>query len=317
MSELALDTRLAGLHLKNPVLPASGTYGYGREYLPFFTPDTFGAVVTKGVSLEPWPGNPPPRVYETAAGMLNAIGLQNPGVEVFIREALPFLGPYRTPVIVNVVGKTIPEYVGVVERLTDCPEVSGFELNISCPNVKEGGMAFGTDPETAYRVTRAVRQATRKPLIVKLSPNVTDVTLIARRVEEAGADCLSLINTLLGMAIDIRKGRPVLANMVGGLSGPAIKPVALRMVWQVYQEVSVPLIGMGGITTAADAIEFMMAGATAVAIGTGTFRDPLTPARVIEGIGEFLAEQKTDLKDVIGSAHRGRRDIFQSKIRKR
>lgn len=305
MSEFALETRLAGLHLKNPVLPASGTYGYGREYLPFFAPDTFGAVVTKGVSLEPWPGNPPPRVYETAAGMLNAIGLQNPGVEVFIQEALPFLGPYRTPVIVNVVGKTIPDYVGVVERLTDCPEVSGFELNISCPNVKEGGMAFGTDPETAYRVTQAVRQATRKPLIVKLSPNVTDVTLIARRVEEAGADCLSLINTLLGMAIDIRKGRPVLANMVGGLSGPAIKPVALRMVWQVYREVSVPLIGMGGITTAADAIEFMMAGATAVAIGTGTFRDPLTPARVIEGIREFLAEQKTDLKDVIGSAHRG------------
>ncbi|TCL54866.1 dihydroorotate oxidase B catalytic subunit [Hydrogenispora ethanolica] len=304
MNEPSLEIRLAGLTLRNPVLPASGTYGYGREYLPFFAPDTFGAVVTKGVSLEPWPGNPPPRVYETPAGMLNAIGLQNPGVEAFIREAIPFLRPFQTPVIVNVVGKTIPDYVGVVERLTDYSEISGFELNISCPNVKEGGMAFGTDPETAYRVTREVRRATRKPLIVKLSPNVTDVTLIAQRVEEAGADCLSLINTLLGMAIDIRKGRPVLANVVGGLSGPAIKPVALRMVWQVYRKVSLPLIGIGGIATAADAIEFMMAGASAVAIGTGTFHDPMTPARVVAGIKEFLAEQRTDLKSLIGLAHR-------------
>ncbi len=294
---------IAGLQLKNPVLPASGTYGYGREYLPFFTPDVVGAVVTKGVSLEPWPGNPPPRVYETPAGMLNAIGLQNPGVEYFIKEALPFLRQYQTPVIVNVVGKTIAEYVGVVERLNDYAEVSGYELNISCPNVKEGGIAFGTDPRCAFEITQAVREATTKPLIVKLSPNVTDITLIARQVEAAGADCISLINTLLGMAIDIRRKCPVLGNTVGGLSGPAIKPVALRMVWQVYQKVSVPLIGMGGITSANDALEFIMAGASAVAVGSGTFRDPQTPVRIIEGIQSYLEQTKIDVTELIGIAH--------------
>ncbi len=293
---------IAGLQLKNPVLPASGTYGYGREYLPFFTPDVLGAVVTKGVSLEPWPGNPPPRVYETPAGMLNAIGLQNPGVEYFIKEALPFLRQYQTPVIVNVVGKTIAEYVGVVERLNDYAEVSGYELNISCPNVKEGGIAFGTDPRCAFEITQAVREATAKPLIVKLSPNVTDITLIAQQVEAAGADCISLINTLLGMAIDIRRKRPVLGNTVGGLSGPAIKPVALRMVWQVYQKVSVPLIGMGGITSANDALEFIMAGASAVAVGSGTFRDPQTPVRIIEGIQSYLEQAKIDVTELIGIA---------------
>jgi len=303
MNKPSLAVKLAGLELKNPLLPASGSYGYGREYLPFFTPDRFGAVVTKGVSLEPWLGNRPPRIYETPAGMLNSIGLQNPGVERFIAEAIPFLRQYQVPVLVNVVGKTVAEYVGVVERLEEIPVISGFELNISCPNVKEGGIAFGTDPRLAYNITQAVRQATRKPLIIKLTPNVTDITAIAVAAEEAGADCLSLINTLLGMAIDLKKRRPVLGNQMGGLSGPAIKPVALRMVWQVYQKVSIPLIGMGGIMNAADALEFIMAGATAVAVGAALFQDPLKPGRIIEGISELLVEEKVPyLSDLIGAA---------------
>jgi dihydroorotate dehydrogenase (NAD+) catalytic subunit len=292
MTAPLMQVKIAGLTLKNPLLPASGTYGYGRVYLPFFSPDLFGAVVTKGVSMQRWPGNVPPRLAETSSGMLNAIGLQNPGVEVFIREAIPFLRDYHTPIIVNIVGKTVDEYVQVAEVLSACPEIAGFELNISCPNVKEGGIAFGTDPEMAYGVTKAVKAATKLPLIVKLSPNVTDITLIARRVEEAGADALSMINTLLGMAIDVKKRRPVLGNIVGGLSGPAIKPVALRMVWQVYQMVAIPIIAMGGIVTATDALEFIMAGATAVAVGTGNFKDPLTPVKILAGIEEFLVEEK-------------------------
>ena len=250
MNDPSMAVELAGLKLKNPFLPASGTYGYGREYAPLIAPDLFGAVVTKGVSLEPWPGNKPPRIYETPAGMLNAIGLQNPGVEYFVKEAIPFLRQYQTPVIVNIVGKTTIEYAKVAEILNEHPEVSGFELNISCPNVKEGGIAFGTDPKMAFEVTKAVRAVTKLPLIVKLSPNVTDITTIACQVESAGADCISLVNTLLGMAIDIQKKRPVLGNTFGGLSGPAIKPVALRMLWQTYQKVSIPLIGMGGIVSA-------------------------------------------------------------------
>jgi len=305
MTDPRLQVNVAGLVLINPLLPASGTYGYGREYLPFFTPDLFGAVVTKGVSTIPWVGNPPPRVYETPAGMLNAIGLQNPGVEAFISEAIPFLETYQTPVIVNVVGKTVEEYVAVVERLDDISVVSGFELNISCPNVKEGGIAFGTQPDCAAQVTAAVRKATRKPLIVKLSPNVTDITAIAKAVEQAGADALSLINTLLGMAIDLRSRKPVLGNVVGGLSGPAVKPVALRMVYQVYQAVSVPIIGMGGICSAADALEFIMAGATAVAVGTGMFHDPMLPRKILDGIREFLQEEKVEnIAELKGIAHR-------------
>lgn len=305
MSEPSLQVKIAGLTLKNPLLPASGTYGYGREYLSFFAPDLFGAVVTKGVSLEPWPGNPPPRIAETPAGMLNAIGLQNPGVQNFIAEALPFLRNFQLPVIVNIVGKTKADYIEVARILSGYPEVSGFELNISCPNIKEGGIAFGTDPRMAYEITKAVRESTKLPLIVKLSPNVTDITAIARRVEEAGADALSMINTLQGMAIDIKNRRPVLGNIMGGLSGPAIKPVALRMVWQVYQKVSLPIIGMGGIVSAADALEFIMAGATAVAVGTGTFKDPFTVKKVIDGIREFLAaENITELSQILGIAHR-------------
>jgi dihydroorotate dehydrogenase (NAD+) catalytic subunit len=304
MTDPALEVALAGLQLKNPLLPASGTYGYGREYLPFFTPDRWGAVVTKGVSVAKWDGNPPPRVCETPSGMLNAIGLQNPGVEQFVTEALPFLRGYRTPVIVNIVGKTIPEYVAVAERLNEFPEVSAFELNISCPNVKEGGIAFGTSPQAAQAVTAAVRRVTKRPLIVKLSPNVTDITAIAQQVEAAGADALSLINTLLGLKIDLRRRRPFLGNLVGGLSGPAIKPVALRMVWQVYQKVSIPIIGMGGISTAEDALEFVMAGATAVAIGTALFHNPQAPLEILSGISRFLEQEKvTHLSELIGVAH--------------
>jgi dihydroorotate dehydrogenase (NAD+) catalytic subunit len=304
MTNLALQSTLAGLRLKNPLLPASGTYGYGREYLPFFTPELWGAVVTKGVSVNPWDGNPPPRVSETPSGMLNAIGLQNPGVERFISEALPFLRQYRTPVIVNIVGKTIPEYVNVVERLNDCPEVSGYELNISCPNVKEGGLAFGADPQTAGTVTAAVRSVTKRPLIVKLSPNVTDIGAIAQAVEAAGADALSLINTLLGMKIDLRRRRPFLANQFGGLSGPAIKPVALRLVWQTYQKVSVPIIGMGGISSVEDALEMLMAGASAVALGTVLFRNPQAPQKILAGIAEYLvAEKINNIAELIGAAH--------------
>lgn len=304
MTKPALVTQIAGLTLRNPLLPASGTYGYGREYLPFFTPEVFGAVVTKGVALTPWEGNPPPRVCETASGMLNAIGLQNPGVEHFIQEALPFLRQYAVPVIVNVVGKTIGEYVAVVERLNDCPEVAGYELNISCPNVKEGGIAFGTQAGMAHEITAAVRKATKRPLIVKLSPNVTDITAIAAQVEAAGADALSLINTLLGMKVDLRRRRPFLGNVVGGLSGPAIKPVALRMVWQVSQKVTIPIIGMGGIASAADALEFIMAGASAVAIGTVMFHDPSAPQKILAGIEQFLNEEGVaNLGELIGAAH--------------
>jgi dihydroorotate dehydrogenase (NAD+) catalytic subunit len=303
MPNQGLQINLAGLQLKNPLLPASGTYGYGREYLPFFTPDVLGAVVTKGVAVNPWAGNPPPRVCETPSGMLNAIGLQNPGVEQFIAEALPFLRQYQIPVIVNIVGRTIPEYVAVAERLNDFPEVSGFELNISCPNVKEGGIAFGTDPQTAHAITAAVRKVTKRPLIVKLSPNVTDITEIAQQVEAAGADALSLINTLLGMKIDLQQRRPFLGNLVGGLSGPAIKPVALRMVWQVYRKVAIPIVGMGGISSAQDALEFIMAGATAVAIGTILFRNPYAPQEILEGIAEFMVKEKVDnIAELVGVA---------------
>lgn len=305
MNDAALAIKIGDLALKNPLLPASGTYGYGREYLPFISPDDWGAVVTKGVSSSPWEGNAMPRICETPGGMLNAIGLQNPGVAQFICEAIPFLANFHTPVIVNVVGKSVEEYIDVVSQLTEQKVVSGFELNISCPNIKEGGIAFGTDAVMAAAVTRAVRAATTKPLIVKLSPNVSDIAVIAQAVEAAGADAVSLINTLLGMAIDIRKRRPVLANTFGGLSGPAVKPVALRMVWQVYRAISIPIIGMGGITTAEDAIAFIMAGASAVAIGTALYIDPNTPKNVLAGITAFMQQEGfTNLAEMRGIAQR-------------
>ncbi len=286
---LDLSVRIAGLTLANPVLTASGTFASGREYAGLVDLDRVGAIVTKGVSLEPWAGNPSPRIAETASGMLNSIGLQNPGVEAFIAKDLTWLAAHHpdVPVIVNVSGHTCAEYARVIERLEETEGVAGYEVNISCPNVEHGGMAFGTDRYAAAEVTSACRAATGRPLVVKLSPNVTDVAEIARAVEDAGADCVSLINTLLGMAVDTETFRPMLARVVGGLSGPAIKPVALRMVWQVAGAVDVPVIGMGGIRDARDAAEFMLAGATAVAVGTANFVDPATVTHIVDGLAEF------------------------------
>jgi dihydroorotate dehydrogenase (NAD+) catalytic subunit len=291
--EQSVDLRveLAGLELRNPVVTASGTFASGREYADFVDLSRLGAVVTKGVSSVPWAGNDSPRIAETASGMLNSIGLQNPGVEAFVAGDLAWLESVDVPVIVNVAGHTVAEYAEAAERLDAHEAVDALELNISCPNVDAGGMVFGTDCASAAEVTRVVRAVTRKPLIVKLSPNVTDIAEIARAVEAAGADAISLINTLLGMAIDARTRRPKLARVVGGLSGPAIKPVALRMVWQVYRAVEVPIIGMGGIMTGEDAVEFMLAGATAVGVGTASFVDPRAAAMVVDGIAEFCLEQ--------------------------
>ncbi len=280
---------VGSLELRNPVLTASGTFASGREFADFIDLTRLGAIVTKGVSPEPWAGNPSPRIAETASGMLNSIGLQNPGVEVFVEKDLGWLAENAadTPVVVNVSGHTVDDYVRVISRLENEPSVSAYEVNISCPNVDQGGMAFGTDCGTAAQVTAACRAATDRTLMVKLSPNVTDITAIARAVEDAGADAVSLVNTLLGMAIDASTRRPKLARAVGGLSGPAIKPVALRMVWQVASAVSIPVIGMGGIRDGTDAVEFLLAGATAVAVGTASFVDPTAAIRVVDGIAEY------------------------------
>ncbi len=286
---LDMSVNLGTLTLRNPVLTASGTFASGREFAEFVDLDRLGAVVTKGVSLVPWAGNASPRIAETASGMLNSIGLQNPGVETFLSKDLAWLkqNAASTPVIVNISGHSIEEYVAVIERLESESGVAAYEVNISCPNVDAGGMAFGTDCVAAAAVTAACRQVTTRTLIVKLSPNVTDIAAIARSVEAAGADAVSLINTLLGMAIDAESRRPMLARLVGGLSGPAVKPVALRMVWQVSQAVRIPVVGMGGIMTATDAVEFLLAGATAVAVGTANFVDPTTSMRVVDGLSEY------------------------------
>ncbi|MDO8880675.1 MAG: dihydroorotate dehydrogenase [Coriobacteriia bacterium] len=291
MSAVDMRVRIGALELRNPVMTASGTFGSGREYADFVALSRLGAVVTKGVSTEPWAGNDSPRIAETPSGMLNSIGLQNPGVEAFCAEDLAWLAGRDVPVIVNVVGHTTEGYVAVAERLEREDAVSALELNISCPNVDEGGMAFGTSCDGAAQVVRAVRAVTTRPLIVKLSPNVTDIVEIARAVEAEGADAVSLINTLLGMAIDTRTFRPKLARGVGGLSGPAIRPVAVRMVWQVARAVGVPVIGMGGIMDAEDAAEFMLAGASAVAVGTANFVDPAATVHIIEGLERFCAER--------------------------
>lgn len=277
-----MHVNVGGLAMKNPVTVASGTFGHGEEYADFFDISMLGAITTKGVSPLPWQGNATPRIAEAPCGMLNSIGLQNPGVEEFCATQLPWLATQDTLVIVNVSGHTLAEYIQVIERLEDEPCVDAYEVNISCPNVDAGGMTFGTDPSLAAGVTSALRALTRRPLIVKLTPNVTDITVIARAVADAGADAVSLINTLLGMAIDARTRRPKLARVVGGLSGPAIKPVALRMVWETYNAVDVPIIGMGGIASGEDAIEFMLAGATAVAVGAANFVDPLASLHVLE-----------------------------------
>lgn len=308
MSTVDLSVDLAGLQLRNPVITASGTFASGREFADFVDLASLGAIVTKGVSLEPWAGNASPRIAETASGMLNSIGLQNPGVEAFCAKDLAWLAKNApsTPVIVNVSGHSVAEYAAVVERLEREDAVAAYEINISCPNVDAGGMAFGTDCPSAEKVVSACRAKTRRPLIVKLSPNVTDIVAIAKAVEAAGADAVSLINTLLGMAIDAETFRPKLARVVGGLSGPAVKPVALRMVWQVANAVDVPVVGMGGIACATDAVEFMLAGATAVAVGTANFVDPTTTERVVDGLREFCTSRGlASARDLIGAMNSG------------
>jgi dihydroorotate dehydrogenase (NAD+) catalytic subunit len=291
-----LEVKIGPLTLKNPVMTASGTFGYGEEYAEFVDLNTLGAVVVKGLSLQPKEGNPPPRVVETASGMLNAIGLQNIGIERFIEEKIPFLRRFDTPVIVNFFGDSIAEYTGAAERLSSVEGVHALEMNISCPNKQEGWCIFGTDPKVTREVVTAVRKVSRLPLIVKLSPNVTDISLMAKVAQEAGADAVSLINTITGMAIDIHTRRPKLANVTGGLSGPAIKPVAVRMVYEVYKAVKIPVIGMGGIMTADDAIEFMIAGATAVAVGTANFVSPQVTTEIVDGIMQYMEEH--GLEDV-------------------
>ena len=299
--EPKLEVNLGGLVMRNPVTDASGTFAAGREYSDFVDVERMGAVTTKGVSVVPWTGNDSPRIAETPSGMLNSIGLQNPGVEVFKVKDLAWLATKDVPVIVNACGHSVAEYEGIIEALADDERVGAFEVNISCPNVDAGGLTFGTVPSQAAEVVRVCRAKTDKPLIVKLTPNVTDITEIARAVEAEGADAISLINTLLGMAIDVRTRKPILARVVGGLSGPAVKPVALRMVWQVHKAVKVPLLGMGGISTAEDAIEFMLAGATAVAVGTANFVNPHAVEEVIDGIRAYCIEQGVrDVNELIG-----------------
>lgn len=295
-----MSTKLAGVSLKNPVMTASGTFGSGMEYSEFVDLSRLGAVVTKGVSLTPWPGNPTPRVAEVYGGMLNAIGLQNPGIDTFIERDLEFLKGYDTKVIVNVCGKTIEEYVGVVERLADT-DVDMLEINVSCPNVKEGAIAFGQNPDALLHITKEIKKKAKQPVIMKLSPNVTDIALMAKVCEEGGADAVSLINTITGMKIDINRRKFVLANKTGGLSGPAIKPVAVRMVYQAAHAVSIPVIGMGGICTAEDALEFIMAGAAAVAVGAANFTDPYTTVKVVEGIERYMKDNKVgSLSELVG-----------------
>lgn len=282
-----LDVNIAGIKMKTPVMTASGTFGFGLEFSDFMDLNEVGAIVVKGTTLEPRAGNKGQRIAETPAGMLNCIGLENPGVGEFIQHTLPKLQQYDVPVIVNISGNTVEEYGQLAAKL-NVEGVAGLEVNISCPNVKQGGLAFGTDPESAAAVTREVKKYAKKPVIMKLSPNVTDIVLMAKTVEESGADAISLINTLIGMSIDIRTHRPVLGNLMGGLSGPAVKPVALRMVWQVARAVSVPVIGMGGIMNAEDAIEFLLAGASAVSVGTANFVNPRTAIEVADGIKAYL-----------------------------
>ena len=292
---------LAGVELKNPVMVASGTFSSGAEYSEFVDLNRLGAVVTKGVASVPWPGNPAPRIAETASGMLNAIGLQNPGIDLFSKRDLPFLEKYDTKVIVNVCGHSTEEYLDVVERLADEPRVDMLEINISCPNVKEGGIAFGQDPKAVEAITKAVKAKAKQPIIMKLSPNVTDITVMAKAAEAGGADCLSLINTLTGMKIDIERQTFAIANKTGGLSGPAVKPVAVRMVYQVANAVKIPIIGMGGICTAEDAMEFILAGATAVSIGTANFANPYTTVEVIDGIEAYMRRHGVeDINELIG-----------------
>ena len=294
------SVNIAGIELKNPVMTASGTFGSGMEYSEFVDLNCLGAVVTKGVANVPWPGNPTPRVAEVYGGMLNAIGLQNPGIDVFLERDLPFLAQYDTKVIVNVCGKTVEDYLEVVERLSDAP-VDMLEINVSCPNVKEGAIAFGQKADCLYDITSAIKKKAAQPVIMKLSPNVTDITEMARAAEAAGADAISLINTLTGMKIDIHKKSFVLANKTGGMSGPAVKPVAVRMVYQCAQAVKIPIIGMGGIMNAEDALEFIMAGASAVAVGCANFINPYATQEIVSGIEAFMEKEGvSDITELTG-----------------
>jgi len=292
---------IGGLKLKNPVMVASGTFGFGEEYQDFIDLDRLGAIIPKGISLNPMMGNLPPRIFETAGGILNSIGLQNPGFHKFIKDKLPFLTGIRTHLIINFFGNTQKEYVELAGRFDEVPGISGLEMNISCPNVKQGGIAFCSNPRMTYRLVRAVRKSTQLPLIVKLSPNVTEIDSLAKIAEEEGADAVSLVNTFKAMAINIHSRKPELGNIIGGLSGPAIKPIALRMVWEVSQRVKIPVIGMGGIVKAEDAIEFILAGASAIQIGTANLVNPQTSTEVIQGIKNYLTENKIHhLRRLIG-----------------
>ena len=298
---MTMSVNIAGVEWKNPVTVASGTFGSGAEYSEFADLNKLGAVTTKGVANVPWAGNPTPRVAEVYGGMLNAVGLQNPGIELFCKRDIPFLKQYDTKIIVNVCGPSTEEYVAVVERLADEP-VDLLEINISCPNVKEGGIAFGPDPKAVEAITKEMKRHAKQPVIMKLSPNVTDITEMARAAEAGGADALSLINTITGMKIDVNRRKFVLANQTGGMSGPAIHPVAVRMVYQTAKAVNVPIIGMGGIMNADDAIEMILAGATAVSVGTANFTDPTVTEKIVAGIGEYMKKYHVnDIKELIGA----------------
>jgi dihydroorotate dehydrogenase (NAD+) catalytic subunit len=298
----ALQTSLGPLKLKNPVMTASGTFGYGEEYAPLLPLGRLGAIVTKGLSVEPRRGNPPPRLAETPAGMLNAIGLENVGAEVFLAEKLPRLRKYRCPVIVNIFGNSVEEYAVLARRLDEAEGISGLEANISCPNLKAGGSIFAADPKSVFQVTAKIRRATSRFLMVKLSPNTADIGEIARAAEEGGADAVSLINTLIGLAVDVRTRAPILGNVTGGLSGPAIKPVGLAMVWKAAQAVKIPVVGLGGIAAAEDALEYLIAGAAAVQVGCAHFFDPRAPLKVIAGISRYLRENRLEtVSALVGS----------------
>lgn len=302
MQDKRLFTNIAGIPMNTPVLTASGTFGFGEEFAEFVDLSRLGGVMVKGTTLKPRRGNEGIRITETPGGMLNCIGLENPGVDVFLQETLPRLANYNMNVIVNISGSTVEEY-GILAEMLDVPGVTAIELNVSCPNVREGGIVFGTDPKAAAAVVKEAKAHTKKPVILKLSPNVTDIVTMAKAVEDAGADMISLINTLLGMEINIRTKKPTLGNITGGLSGPCVKPVALRMVYQVAKAVKVPLIGMGGISSAEDAIEFLLAGASAVAVGTANFNDPAVTMKICDGINDYLAQQHIEsVRDIIGAA---------------
>jgi dihydroorotate dehydrogenase (NAD+) catalytic subunit len=306
LTEPDLSVQIAGVKFSNPVLVASGTFGYGEEYGQLIDLSRLGGIITKSVTLEPRLGNPPPRTCETPSGMLNAIGLTNLGVDGFIKEKLPFLRTVKTRVIVNVAGRTMDDYVSVVEKLNGCQGIDMLEINISCPNVKEGGLAFGARPESAHQCIKSVKDNTSYPIIAKLSPNVTDIAQIASAVQEAGADAVSLINTLVGMAIDVEKRRPILGNMTGGLSGPAIKPVALAMVWKVAKAIGLPVIGIGGIMNARDALEFILAGACMIQVGCANFVDPQTSVDIVDGLNGYLKEKGiARIVDVVGKLETG------------